>query len=397
MTQNVAVLGAGMVGVCCALALQERGFKVTLIDRRAPGEETSYGNAGVVTRSSLIPLNNPSLFKALPRLLRNQQNGLRYDPKFLMANPVWLGRFLANARESVFRETLTTLDTLIKLSQTEHKRLSVQAQATHLWRDTGWLVVYRSLQAYQDAAWARAIYTEFGVAHRILDASELAQLEPALAPIFPRAVWVKDAQSVSDPSAVVKLYAQLFAGRGGRMVQAQACGLRRSEGAWNVVGVDEQSFQHVVVALGPWSCEFLAPQGWRMPMAFERGYHMHYAFTEGKQLQRPVYDTAGGYVVSPMRQGLRLTTGVQLTARDAPANDVQLRLCETAARQALTFGLAVDSKAWLGNRPTMPDSRPVIGPVPGRQGLWCAFGHQHIGFNTGAGTGAMIAKLVTGS
>jgi D-amino-acid dehydrogenase len=156
----------------------------------------------------------------------------------------------------------------------------------------------------------------------------------------------------------------------------------------------------VVIALGPWSRVFLERMGLRVPMAYERGYHMHYggAETGGTlALTRPVYDPAGGYVLSPMEQGLRLTTGVELNDCDAPPNHAQLDAAEISAREAINLGERLDDTAWMGRRPTLPDSRPAIGAAPGRPGLFVAFGHQHIGFNTGPGTARVLADLMDGT
>ena len=134
-----------------------------------------------------------------------------------------------------------------------------------------------------------------------------------------------------------------------------------------------------------------------IPMGFERGYHMHYAAgSAASALQRPIYDTAGGYVLSPMEQGLRLSTGVELNRCDAPMKPVQLDAAEAAARQALPLGERLQHPLWMGRRPTLPDSRPIIDQMPGRPGLWLAFGHQHIGFSTGPGTAALLAAMMLG-
>ena len=131
-------------------------------------------------------------------------------------------------------------------------------------------------------------------------------------------------------------------------------------------------------------------------MAWERGYHMHYGVPTEKPLQRPIYDTGGAYVLSPMQDGMRLTTGVELAERDAPPNLAQLEMAEKSAGQAFALGPRLDPEPWMGRRPTLPDSRPMIGEAPGHPGLWLAFGHQHIGFTTGPGTAALLAALMLG-
>ncbi|WP_313331056.1 FAD-binding oxidoreductase [Comamonas sp.] len=397
---SVAVLGAGMVGVASALALQKKGFRVTLLDRLAPGEETSYGNAGVIARSSLMPFNNPSLWANLPVLLKNQSAGFRYQARFLLQNLGWAARFVARARSPVFEETTTALDSLIRLSMNEHAQLLRASGAAHRMRDNGWMFLYRQSGAFAGGALARERMAHFEVATEVLERDHIRQLEPALNPIFERALWIKDTWSVDSPGDVVKAYAELFRKQGGQYAQARIktveplAGSRwriRADGAQDGLEADR-----VVVALGPWSRQFMATLGVKVPMAYERGYHMHFAPPASCNISRPVYDTAGAYVLSPMEQGLRLTSGVELTDIDAPANPVQLGLAEAAAREAIDMGQALEPAPWMGSRPTLPDSRPIIGAMPGHRNLWLAFGHQHIGFSTGPGTGAILAALMRG-
>lgn len=400
-TPSVAVLGAGMVGTATALALQKKGLRVTLIDRLDPGRETSYGNAGVLARSSLMPFNHPGLFAQLPQLLGNQSASFRYDPQFLLRNLGWALRFISNARRSVFEQTTTALDALIRLSLHEHAQLLLQAGMAHRLRDNGWLFLYRQAQAFAGGALGRERMAHFDVPTEVLDQDGLRQLEPALKPIFERALWVKDSWSVDNPGAVVAGYARHFAAQGGSILQARLRTIEPLPGQrWRVMGDGRNDTvieaDRVVVALGPWSRQFLASLGVHVPMAFERGYHMHFAPVPGLTLGRPVYDTGGAYVLSPMEQGLRLTSGVELTDCDVPPNPVQLNLAENAAREALDMGERLEPTPWLGRRPTLPDSRPIIDTMPGRRNLWLAFGHQHIGFSTGPGTGALLAALMCG-
>ncbi|MGJ7494630.1 NAD(P)/FAD-dependent oxidoreductase [Variovorax sp. RT4R15] len=401
MRNTVAVLGAGIVGVSCALELQRRGHDVTIFDRVAPGRETSYGNAGVIARSSLMPFNHPGLWAMLPKLLKNNSASFRYDPLFLARNLPWALGFLSRARPGSFQETTTALDALIRLSTKEHQRLLVEAGAAHRLRATGWLFLYRSEQGFAGGRLARDTLDKFGVSTQTLDAHELSELEPDLKPLFPRALWIKDASSVDSPGRVVEAYAKLFVARGGRIKQTLIGGISRSGAGdgWQIT--EESGLVHeaarVVLALGPWTKEFARKSlGLSVPMAFERGYHMHYGAIGSASLGRPIYDTGGGYVLSPMEQGLRLTTGVQLAARDAPKNLAQLELAERSAREAFPLDSRLDTDAWLGSRPTLPDSRPIIGECPRHPGLWLAFGHQHIGFSTGPGTASLLASMMAG-
>jgi D-amino-acid dehydrogenase len=387
-----------MVGVSCALALQRRGIDVTLVDRLPPGSETSHGNAGMLAPSSLIPFNNPSLWGQLPGLLRGRNPGFRYHSAYLARQLGWGWRFLSNARPAPFQQTLHALHALIGHSRQMHHAWLSEAGIRWRLRDTGWIFLYRSRAAWQAGAWARELYAQHGVAFENLDPEVLRQMEPALRPVFAKGVWFPGADSVDDPAEVVRAYARLFVDRGGRLLQADVRDLQREHGGrWRLLGAQGGlcTADQVVLALGPFGKSFLEQRGYmRVPMAFERGYHMHYA-PGAIPLQRPVYDTAGGYVLSPMARGWRLTTGVELNSLDAPAQMAQLTVSEDKARQALDMGVRLDAQAWQGSRPTLPDSRPMLGACPGQPGLWLALGHQHIGFSTGPASADMLASLMT--
>ena len=395
--RDVIVLGAGIVGVCCALELQRRGMSVQLVDRREPGMETSMGNAGVLARSSLMPFNHPGLWSQLPRLLKNDTVQFRYRWQYLARNLGWAARFLLSARPSVFQETAEALDGLIRLSAPEHLRLMDASGARRRLRDTGWIFLYRTQAAWDSGALARRAFAQYEVPTQELSPAELAALEPALSPIFHRALWIQGSYSVDDPHEVVAAYAEIFRRQGGEFRRLAAGGIRRDGQGWTVQGLEGSgslTADRLVVALGPWSKDILKSVGISLPMAFERGYHMHYSGRGGASVTRPVYDTGGGYVLSPMARGLRLSTGVELDACDAPARTDQLDLAEARAREAFPLDKRLDPAAWLGRRPTLPDSRPMIGEAPRHPGLWLALGHQHIGFSTGPGTAKILGELM---
>ena len=154
--------------------------------------------------------------------------------------------------------------------------------------------------------------------------------------------------------------------------------------------------RHVVVALGPWSAELLKPLGYRVPLAFERGYHREFKPNATRQLRRPIHDADGSFLMTSMENGIRVTSGVELTALDAPSSYAQLDAVVPMARSVVEFGDPV-GEPWRGARPTLPDSLPMIGPAPRHSGLWLAFGNQHIGFTTGPATGAAIAAMIGGA
>ncbi len=409
-SRQVTVLGAGMVGVSCALALQSKGWRVTLIDRRAPGEETSSGNAGVLSRSSLLPFNQPGFLQSLPSLLLNSGPSLQVRASAL-AQWQWMWRFLWHSKHSSFEVTTRALDALIQLSSATHKAWTAQASSNmylqHRWRDTGWLWLYPHETAFAGSAFSREILKEFSVATEVLNANELQMLEPHLAPIFSHAIWIKDAASVDNPGAVVKAYAQEFVRAGGEIRIDEAKAISQQPVGWQWRNQDGKVHwaPNLVVAMGPWSETLLKdsqlPSTLKVHMGFERGYHRHFKPAPGVGLDRPIYDMASAYVLSPMQndQGesmFRLTTGIELADRDSKPNLNQLENAENAVRRVLALKETMENSNWLGSRPTTPDSRPVIGEMPNCPGLWLAFGHQHIGFSTGPGTGVLLSELMSG-
>ena len=203
--------------------------------------------------------------------------------------------------------------------------------------------------------------------------------------------------STSDPGALIQSYAALFVRRGGRMERGDALSLEPAGSGWMVTTDSGRlAARDVVIALGPWSDELARRFGLRLPFFVKRGYHMHYEAKDNAGLTRPVLDLERGYLVTPMARGLRLTTGAEFARRDDPASPAHLERVEPYARELFPIGARKDSAPWLGRRPCLPDMRPIIGPFPGRKGLWLDFGHHHLGLTLGPITGRLLADLMTG-
>ena len=391
---DVIVLGAGIVGVSAAIAVRQRGLSVILVDRREPGSETSYGNAGILSSGSILPLNQPSLWRALPAYITNRHPALRWNPAWAIRNVDWLIRFLANAIPSRSRPRATALHGLIGASLKLHREWIVKADAAQRIRETGWLKAWRSDAAVAAKA-EQAFLAEYGIASELLDRQAISALEPDIVPVYKVGLLHTQTASVDSPGAVVKAYARMFAGSGGDIRQSDITAIVPDGEGWRVVLADGAiSARHVVVALGPWSADLLRPLGYRVPMAFERGYHREFKPNPARSLRRPIHDAEGSFLMTPMEQGIRVTSGVELTARDAPSSFAQLDAVVPVARDVVEFGEPV-GEPWRGARPTLPDSLPMIGPAPRHSRLWLAFGNQHIGFTTGPATGVAIAAMIT--
>ncbi|WP_413206133.1 NAD(P)/FAD-dependent oxidoreductase [Rhodospirillum sp. A1_3_36] len=399
MNTTVAVIGAGMVGLSCALELQARGKQVILIDRSPPGRETSYGNAGVFTRSSLLPLNNTGLWRNLPKLMTNTQGSLRWHLGYMARNLSWALRFLSNATPAKVRKTCEALDSLITLSLPVHDAWIREAGYENHLRKTGWIHLFRSSESHGKGEGNRNILSDFGLRLTDLAPGDIRALEPSLRPIYKKGVLIEDSWSVDNPGGLVEAYGALFSERGGQFIRMEARTIEETDQGVTIHGTDSPlvSVDQVVIALGPWARSFLESLGYRVPMGYERGYHLHFPLTECAPLTRPVYDVDGGCVLAPMAQGIRVSTGVELANLDAPATNAQMIMAETTARQALPLGERIETTPWKGARPSFPDSRPVIDRAPGRKRVWLTIGHQHIGLSTGPGTAKLLGALMDGA
>jgi D-amino-acid dehydrogenase len=397
MKADILVLGAGIVGTSVAVHLARRGRSVVLVDRRPPGEETSYGNSGVVGRSGLTPMAFPRSLKALGRIVRQRYPGAHYHAGALPGLAPWLLAYWRASEPSRMLESAVRLAPLTAASVDEHRALADLAGAEHFYRDGGWMKVYRSADGFAAARRALDLAHAHGIDVVALDAGETASAEPHLKPIFSGATLWRDVRSVSDPGGVVKAMAAVLPGLGATFAEGDARTLRADGGGWRIEGTGGPIVaREAVVALGPWSAEVLAPLGYAVPLAAKRGYHRHYAAKGNATLTRPVLDEERGYVMSPMALGIRVTTGSEFAKPGAPPTPVQLERAERDARELFPLEGPREATPWMGARPCLPDMLPVIGRAPRHAGLWLAFGHQHNGFTLGPPTGRLLAEMMTG-
>jgi D-amino-acid dehydrogenase len=395
---DAIVLGAGIVGTSIALQLAKRGLAVALVDRRGPGEETSYGNAGVIEGNTVFPPAFPSNFSALARIALKRAPEANYHLAHLPQAAPWLLAFFAASRPRRLIETARIIRPLFAHALAEHEALLTDAGALRYLRREGWLKVYRSDAAFAAIGRELDVAAEFGIAHRRLDAEAARALEPHLAPVFRHAVHWPGAASVSNPLAVTKAYAARLESLGGVLISGEAGSLHRADGHWRIeTAVGPLDAPEVVMALGPFAPDVLGRLGIRLPLGIKRGYHLHFQATPNASLTRPVVDIENGYCLAPMEQGIRLTTGAEFAARTAPPTPVQLDRLLPDARALLPFGEPVEATPWMGCRPCFADSRPVIGRAPGHAGLWLAYGHGHWGLTLGPATGRLVAEMMTGA
>jgi D-amino-acid dehydrogenase len=395
---DVIVLGAGIVGTSIALHLVKRGLAVALIDRGGVGEATSYGNAGIIEGGTIFPPAFPSDWDDLLRIALKRSPVANYHLAFLPRIAPWLAAFYAASQPARLVETAKLMRPLFARAVSEHEALSAEAGAAHYLSHQGWLKLYRTERRFAGIARELDLAAELGVVNVPLDRDAALALEPSLAPVFRHAVHLTGAVSVSNPLAVTRAYAARFAALGGLSLNGDAGTLHRVAPHWRVdTDAGPLDAGEVVVALGPWAQDLLKALGIRLPLAVKRGYHRHFRGQGNAALSRPILDAENGYVLAPMEQGIRLTTGVEFAARDAEPTPVQFDRLMPAARQLFALGEPVEAQPWLGARPCLPDSRPVISRAPRFSGLWLACGHGHWGLTLGPATGRLIAEMMTGA
>lgn len=397
MKQEITVIGAGIIGICCALELQRRGFEVRLIDRRGPGEETSSGNAGILSYSNITPLADPALLGRLHRLILNRDaDFLLHYPHLLSLLP-WLSRFLLRCRRATYLQDGEAMSQLTSASVELHRQWIEQAGAGDLLNRGGGLKLYRRRETFLRDQLERDLLQQCAVRHQILDIQQAYELEPDLKRVFSEAVLIDDSISIRNPEKLCKHYARMFSDAGGRVEQVVVQSLREAAGGWEIATDRGQlSSARVVVCMGAWTPELTGPLGYSNPLAIERGYHTMFAATGDARLSRPIFDVDSSYVMAPMESGLRVSTGTNLTRREVPPDPRQLARVVPRVREAFPVDAELMPVPWMGRRPTVPDTLPIIGSAPRHQGLWLAFAHSHMGLTLGPITGELIANSVSG-
>jgi D-amino-acid dehydrogenase len=396
---DIVVLGAGMVGVGAALHLQKRGRSVMLVDKHgAAGEETSYGNAGIIECASVFPYMFPRDLLKILRYAANRAPEVRYSLTDLPAFLPWLVRYyLASAPDRALRGAMAMLP-LIRQSLVEHEALIAEAGASELLERQGWIKLFRSAGTLDRALRELERAKAYGVEGEVLDQNAIAQREPNLSGDFAGAIYFPAPGFVPDPGGLAKAYATLFRRKGGRFLSGDARTLQQTgDGRWRVATEEGPvTAREVIVALGPWSDLVFAPLGYSIPFAVKRGYHLHLAARGNAVLNHPVLDADQGFLLAPMTRGIRLTTGVEFARRDAAPTPVQVEIALPKAHALFPLGEPVDAQPWKGARPCLPDMLPVIGKAPRHPGLWFDFGHQHHGLTLGPVSGRLLAEMMTG-
>jgi D-amino-acid dehydrogenase len=395
---DVCVIGAGIIGITTALELQDRGAEVVLLDRGQPGMQTSFGNAGVISASTVLNVNNPALFRNLPSLITGRSPYFSYDLRYAVSRLPWLIKFLRYGRKRHTDVIANSLQALQSLSAVRHDELVAEAGIEQSYSKSGWLKVFRSERGFDSSELERQQLSRLNIPYERLCADALAKAEPGLRPAFHSGLLLSSTRSVLSPHLMCKNYLDLFHKKGGRTELFDVHSIKKRTGSRWTIGSDtplEIESKDVVIAAGPWCDDVCGLLGYDVPLAWERGYHVNVT-SPSPGLTRPVCDVERGFVMAPQGETTRITTGVEFVHRDAWPNYSQVQRAYQNAKSAAPVGGIVDEKPWLGSRPTLPDGLPVIGQAPRHRGIWFNFGHQHIGMSTSTGSASILADAILG-
>ena len=389
---DIAVLGAGMVGIATALALQARGHDCVVIDRAPPGRETSYGNAGFIQAEAVEPYALPGNPLALLRLAFGWKNAVALDWTSLPRQAPALAAYWRASLPPTLETVIPLWRQLVAEALPAHAPLIAASGAEALIRRDGYWQAHHASRTLDEAIVEATRRRErYGLAFTLADGAQMARAEPGLrAPLAGAIHWPAPWTCLS-PGELVAAYARLFVQRGGRILVGDAGSLRQQGAGWQVCGLP---VEQVVIALGPWSPDLLKPLGYDVPMVRKRGYHRHLAGDGG--LRRPMLLADHSVVLAPMRDGLRITTGAELSTGAPRAHPRQLARGEAVARALLDLGAPVEALPWSGTRPCLPGMLPLVAPASRHRGLWLHFGHGHQGFTLGPATADRLARAIDG-
>jgi len=397
MNRNVIVIGAGIVGVCCAGWLQRKGLAVTLVERNAPGEATSFGNAGSLSPTAVLPVAMPGMLQQIPGWLLDPLGPLVVRWSYLPRALPWLWRFIRCANVEQMWRTANALRPLLAPIFECYEPLISKADAGDLIRREGCLYVYDSEEEFRASRQAENMRRQLGAVLEDLAPGDIRRMEPGLAPGFKWGTYAPENGFTVNPQRLARAIAGQVVAEGGRFVRAEVRAIepRRGGGVVLRTSSDELAADAVVIAAGAWSHRLAASVGDRIPLETQRGYHVTLA-NHGLPASRMVNWVRRRVFATPMEMGMRFAGTVEIAGLSAEPNWARADALLNIAKRMYPDIDASEVSRWMGHRPCLPDSIPVIGPSPRAPGVFYAFGHGHVGMCGAPGTGRTIAELVSG-
>lgn len=394
--RDVTIIGAGIVGICIAARLAEAGCKVTVIDRTGVCAETSAGNAAALAFTEIIPMAHEGMIRHVPRWLMDPLGPLSIPPAYLPKLLPWLYRFWRAGSAAGYGRAVAAQVQLMKLAESEWMDLMEASGTRSMLREDGCVELYESEAEHRASMPGWDARERAGIVFHHLRQEEIAQYQPGLSSRFVRATFVPGWKTVADPAHLGKAVWRYAEGLGARHLAAtvetveqdgDGCRLRFADGG-------EYRTRRLVIAAGAWSHRLAAMLGDTIPLEAERGYNTTLP-VGAFDVKRQLIFSGHGFVVTPLSTGLRIGGAVEFGGLERPPNFARSRAMLKKAADFLP-GLRTESgREWMGHRPSLPDSLPVVGEGS-RPGVFYAFGHGHLGLTQAAATARLIRDLVLG-
>ena len=397
---DVVVIGAGVIGACTATYLQQRGARVTLIDRQAPGDDgaASFGNAGSLSPSSVVPTPAPGMLRKVPGWLSREDGPLTIRWSYLPKLLPWLVGFIRAGGDAEHqRHAAAALAALHAPTFELHSALARDAGVPDLIAPVEYLHVYGSEESYAGAERDWTMRREHGADFEVLGRDELQDAEPDLAPHYVRGVRIRGQGRTLNPGRLVRAYVDRVVANGGELLRAEVTDIEVNGSRVSAVRAGDGAVEGdaFVLSAGAFSRKLTDRLGLGLPLDTERGYHVTCP-DPGITVTHTVMEADNKFVANPMAMGVRFAGMVEMAGVDAPANPRRAEVIKRLATRMYP-GLRLDgATSWMGRRPSMPDGLPVIGPSPRHENLWLAFGHGHTGMVAGPMTGRIITGMITG-
>lgn len=396
---SIAVVGAGIVGTTIAYALQRRGFAVTLVDRDAPGRGASYGNMASIAVTEFMPASRPGVWAQMPKWLLDPEGPVRIRPAYMPKLVPWFLRFLAASRPSKLRELEAAGAALCGRVHEDLEALLRETGLTHMLSAEGCLSLYADEAEFRADRAHIEILERFGFRHDIIEGHAIHDLEPALTTKIAKAVLFPDNRSIADPHGLVTALTDRFQALGGTLQTGDVVGFEEGEGAVSALRFADGrrlAADRVVLAAGAFTGRLARLLGEPIPLETERGYHTQ-IMSPGIAMRHSIIWPARAFMVTPTAGGIRVGGTVEMAGLDAPPDYRRAKVLVKRAKEALPALRVEDTSEWMGHRPALPDTVPVIGPSAKRGNVFYATGHGHLGLTYAATTGRLVADLVTGA
>ncbi len=389
-TADLIVIGAGVVGLSAALAAQARGLRVTVIDREGPAAGASAGNAGAFAFTDIFPLASPRIIRQAPKWLLDPLGPLTVPPRYALKIAPWMWRFWRASHPAQVQASTVAQTALMDLSRAALLEFLEAQDLTPFLRRDGQLQVYEGEREFRRSLPGWEARDSAGIEFRHLAGDEISELQPGLAPRFTHATFTPGWWSVTDPKLYTLALADRFRAKGGTLRIIEATALTDS----GVQTRDGLLTGRVLLAAGAFSHRLARTAGVRIPLETERGYNTTLP-SDAFDLRTQLTFGGHGFVVSRLSTGIRVGGAVELGGLDLPPNYARADAMLKKAAAFLPGLRTTGGTQWMGFRPSLPDSLPAIGPLPGLPNTLCAFGHGHLGLTQSAGTARLIADLLT--